>query len=75
MYHTSHLQVEEIQRDAKYADIYLLLNNCTCFGHPSRPSSGLHETVFAASGTDRTIWGTNFLKRDKIRSGLGPSNL
>ena len=37
-----------------YADIYLLLNYCTCFG---RPSSGVHETVVAASGTDHTIWG------------------
>ena len=39
-----------------YADIYLLLNYCTCFGRPSRPSSGVHKTVVAASGTDHTIW-------------------
>jgi len=42
----------EIQQ---YADIYLLLNYSTCFGRPSRPSSGVHKTVFAASGTDHTI--------------------
>jgi len=31
----------------QYADIYLLLNYCTCFGRPSRSSSGVHETVVA----------------------------
>jgi len=36
----------------QYADIYLLLNYSTCFGRPSRPSSGVHKTVVAASGTD-----------------------
>jgi len=41
----------------EYADIYLLLNYSTCFGRPSRPSSGVHKTVLAASGTDHTIWG------------------
>jgi len=25
----------------QYADIYLLLNYSTCFGRPSRPSSGV----------------------------------
>jgi len=39
-----------------YADIYLLLNYCTCFGLPSRLSSGVHKTVVAVSGTDHTIW-------------------
>jgi hypothetical protein len=34
----------EIQQ---YADIYLLLNYSTCFGRPSRLSSGLHKTVVA----------------------------
>ena len=36
----------------QYADIYLLLNYSTCFGRPSRPSSGVHKTAVAASGTD-----------------------
>jgi len=35
----------------QYVDIYLLLNYCTCFGRPSRPSSGVHKTVAAVSGT------------------------
>ena len=50
----------------QYADIYLLLNYCTCFGRPSRPSSGVHKTVVAASGTDHTIWGVSFLKRSSF---------
>ena len=51
----------------QYADIYLLLNYSTCFGRPSRPSSGVHKTVVAASGTDHTIWEASFFKRDQIR--------
>jgi len=51
-----------------YADIYLLLNYCTCFGRPSRLSSGVHKTLVAASGTDHTIWGASFFKRDQIRT-------
>ena len=49
-----------------HADIYLLLNYSTCFGRPSRPSSGVHKTVVAASGTDHTTWGASFFKRDQI---------
>jgi len=41
----------------QYVDVYLLLNYCTCFGPPSRPSSGVHKTVVTASGTDHTVWG------------------
>jgi len=55
----------------QYADIYLLLNYSTCFGHPPHPSSGVHKTVVAASGTDATTWEASFFKRDKIRTGLG----
>ena len=50
----------------QYADIYLLLNYSTCFGRPSRPSSGVHKTVVAASGADHTTWGASFFKRDQI---------
>jgi len=49
----------------QYADIYLLLNYSTCFERPSRPSSGVHKTVFAASGADHTIWGASFFKHFK----------
>jgi len=44
-----------------HADIYLLLNYSTCFGRPSRPSSGVHITVVAASGADHAIWGASLL--------------
>jgi len=47
------------------SDIYLLLNSA-CFGRPSRPSSGVRKTVVAASGTDHTVWGASFLKRDHV---------
>jgi len=46
----------------QYACIYLLLNYCTYFGRPSRPSSGVHKTVVAASGTDPTTWGASLLE-------------
>jgi len=54
----------------QYADIYLLLNYSTCFGRPSHPSSGVHKTVVAASGTDHNIWRTSVFKRDHIRTVL-----
>ena len=52
----------------QYADIYLLQNYSACFGRPWRPSSGVHKTVVAASGTDHTIWGASFFKHDQIRT-------
>jgi hypothetical protein len=42
----------------QYASIYLLQNHPTCFGCPSHPSSGVHKTVTAASGTGHSIWVT-----------------
>ena len=39
----------------QYADIYLLLNYSTYFGRSSRPSSAVHKTVVALSGTDSMI--------------------
>jgi len=52
----------------QYADIYLLLNYSTYsyFGGPSRPSSGVHKTEVAVSGTDHTIWEASFFKRDNV---------
>ena len=61
VHHNSRLKKSsEMQQ---YADIYLLLNYSTCFGRPSRPSSGVHKTVVAASGTDHNIWEASFFKR------------
>ena len=47
----------------QYAGIYLLQNYSTCFGCPSHPSSGVHKTVTAASGTGHSTWATTFLQR------------
>jgi len=54
----------------QYADIYLLLNCSTCFGHLSRPSSGVHKSVIAGSGTDHTVWDASFFKHGQIRTYL-----
>ena len=45
-----------------YAGIYLLQNYSICFGCPSHPSSRVHKTVTADSGTGHSI-GTTFLQR------------
>jgi len=37
------------------AGVYLLWDHSTCFGYPSHPSSGVHKTVTAASGTGHSI--------------------
>jgi len=46
----------------QYAGIYLPQNYSTCFGCPSHPSSGVHKTVTAASGTGHSVRATNFLQ-------------
>ena len=50
----------------QYAYIYLMQNHSTCFGCPSHPSSGVHKTLTAASGTGRSIWTTTFLHRGQM---------
>ena len=45
----------------QYAGIYLLQNHSTCFGCPSHPSSGVHKTVTAASGTGHITYLCNNL--------------
>jgi len=61
-------RLKKSKKMQQYADIYLLLNYSTCFGRPSRPSSGVHKTVVVGFGTDHTVWGASFFKRDQIRS-------
>ena len=51
-----------------YAGIYLLQNYSTCFGRPSRPSSGVQKPVTAESGTGHSNGATTFLQRDQIRT-------
>jgi len=53
--HSHYSRLKNSNKMQQYADIYLLLNYSTCFERPSRPSSGVHKTVVAASGTDHTI--------------------
>ena len=51
----------------QYAGIYLLQNYSTCFGCPSHPSSGVHKTVTAASGTGHSVRATTYRQRGLIR--------
>jgi len=51
----------------QYAGIYLLQNYSTCFGCLSHPSSGVHQTVTASSGTGHSIRATTFRQRGLIR--------
>jgi hypothetical protein len=50
----------------QYAGIYLLQNHSTCFECPSHPSSGVHKSVTAASGTGHNIWAITFLQRGEF---------
>ena len=51
----------------QYAGIYLVQIYSTYFGCPSHPSSGVHESVTAASGTGRSNSETTFLQRGLVR--------
>ena len=48
---SSHSILIRTSKMQQYAGIYLLQVYSTCFGRPSRPSSGVQKTVTAASGT------------------------
>ena len=47
----------------QYEDVYLLQNYSTCFGCLSHPSSGVHQTVTAASCTGHSVRATTFRQR------------
>ena len=51
----------------QYEVVYLLQNYSTCFGCLSHPSSGVYQTVTAASGTGHSVRTTTFRQRDLIR--------
>jgi len=51
----------------QYAGVYLLQNYSTCFGCLSHPSSGVHQTVTAASGTGHSVRATTFRQRGLIK--------
>ena len=50
----------------QYAGVYLLQNYATCFGRLSQPSSGVHKTVTAASGTTLRLRGLSRPRRRKV---------
>jgi hypothetical protein len=52
----------------QYPGVYLLQNSSTCFGCLSHPSSGVHQTVTAASGTVCSVRTITFRRRGLIRS-------
>ena len=53
----------------QYAGVYLLQNYSTCFGCLTHPSSGVHQTVTAASGAGHiSVRATTFLQRGLIRT-------
>jgi len=52
----------------QYAGIYLRQNYSTCFGCQSYPSSGVYQTVTAASGTGQSVRATTFRQRGLFRT-------
>ena len=50
----------------QYAGVYLLQNYPTCLGCLSHPSSEVHQTVTAASGTGHSVRATTFCQRGLI---------
>jgi hypothetical protein len=54
--------------------VFIYCKITTYFGCLSHPSSGVHKTVTAASGTGHSIWVTTFLQRDQIRTCLWRSH-
>ena len=53
-----------------YAGVYLLQHYSTCFGCLSHPTSGVHQTVTAASGTRYSVRVTSFRQRGLIRTAV-----
>ena len=62
-FHASWLYINKIQRGATVCTCLLLQNYATCFGCLSHPSSGVHQTVTAASGTGHSVRATTFRQR------------
>ena len=58
----------------QYAGVYLLQNYCTCFRCLLHPSSGVHQTVTAASGTGHSVRATTFRQRGLIRPRWSPDD-
>ena len=56
-----YIYINKIQQDATVRRSLFTANHFTCFGRPSHPSSGVHKTVTAASGTGRIMYLSNNL--------------
>ena len=54
----------------QYAGVYLLQNHSTCFGFLWHSSSGVHQTVTAASGTSHSVRATTFRQRGTVVKAL-----
>jgi len=53
-----------VQRDATQSSVFIILQvHCTCFGCQPHPSSGVHKTVTAASGTGHSFCAATSLQR------------
>jgi len=64
------LWLKKFNKMQLYGNIYLLLNYSTCFGRPSHPSSGVHKTAVAASGTEHNFLGSKLLQVKKLASQI-----
>ena len=68
-------RLQKSNKMQQYADIYLLLNYSTCFGRPSRPSSGVHKTLVqivltgerASSNVTFGIWWGKFCQKHNYK--------
>ena len=56
----------------QYAGVYLLQNYSTCFGCLSHPSSGVHKTVTADSGTGHFLSCKANARVKLAKTGYGP---
>ena len=62
------LYTNKIQQDATACrHLFTAKFHSTCFGCPLHPSSGVHKTVTAASGTGPSICATTFLQCGLVR--------
>jgi len=53
-----------VQWDAIQSSLFIILQvHCSCFGCQPHPSSGVHKTVTAASGTGHIFCAASFLQR------------
>ena len=58
-----------VQRDETRNSLFIILQvHCTCFGCQPHPSSGVHKTITAASGTGHIFSAATSLQRGQVAS-------